>query len=490
MSNDNTALDERDAPSKGNVAGHPRGLFMLTGTELWERLSFYGLQVILVYYIYYSVSDGGLGLPQSTALGVAGAYGASVYFVEILGAWVADRVIAARYVAFLGGSLIMTGHIVLALVPGLTGLLMGLGFLIAGTGFLMPNIYTMVGGLYRNKATYRDAGFAIFYTGIMIGALVGPIVTGFLQTRAGFHVAFGAAAVGMAIGLAMYVKGWKHLPESAHVVPNPLNTRGRRVALGCLCLFVIAVGVLVGSSILTFTNIDFVVMIMVIIASVSYFVVLIFSSSTSAQERLKVIAYIPLFCTGVIFWTLVLQLFTTFAVYAETRVHMSINGVGIPPAYISTFEVVAGIVFASMTAFIWQRMGKKQPSTAMKMALGLCVMAFAYFVFAIIPIWSDARINIWPVIIGMVIFGLAEVMYAPLWMSVTTQAAPRAFSTQMMALHGLSSAAGASLSGIAGQLYVESSGDTLFFGVTAVITVAAALLLVVCRPLFRKAGLV
>lgn len=468
---------------------HPPGLFVISGTEMWERLSFYGLQVILAYYIYYAAGDGGLGLSTSTALGIVGTYGGAVYILQPLGGWISDRLIAARYIVLGGGVLIMLGHITLAISPGLNGLVTGLGFLVVGTGLLLPNANAMVDGLYIDRPQKRDPGYALYYGAVMIGALVGPLITGLLQDQIGFHTAFSAAAFGMALGLLIFLFGWKSLPDTAAVVPHPLAREDRAKAMG------VAVAVLVLVALITFffvnlENANSVITIAILLVAIAYFVVMLASPGVDKQEKINVIAYIPIFIAAIIFWTLVLQLFTTFAVYADSRVDMQIASINIPPAYISTFEVIAGIVFTVIVSALWQRLGNRQPSTPTKLMLGLLLMAVAYGAFALISLsFGDQTINIWPVIFGMCLFGLAEVTFAPQLYSITMQCAPKLFTTQMMAIEGLSLALGASLAGLVGELYTNMASKWAFFALCVGITIAAVLLLFSCIPLFKRSGL-
>ena len=162
--------------------GHPIGLVNLFGVELWERFSFYGMLTILGYYLYYSVTEGGLGLPQATATGIVGAYGGLVYLSTVLGGWVADRVLGMERTVFYGGTVVMLGHIALAVLPGLTGVGVGLGLVALGSGALKANASSLLGTLYDKDDARADGGFTLFYLGINLGAFVGPLITGLLQS--------------------------------------------------------------------------------------------------------------------------------------------------------------------------------------------------------------------------------------------------------------------------------------------------------------------
>jgi len=170
--------------------GQPRVLANLFGVELWERFSFYGMQGILLLYLYYSVEDGGLGISQDTAVGIVGAYGGLVYLSTIAGAWVADRLIGAERTLFYSAVLVMAGHIALSALPGTLGVGVGLVLIAFGSGGVKANATSLVGTLYTADDPRRDAGFSLFYLGINLGALLGPLLTGWLQSSFGFHVGF------------------------------------------------------------------------------------------------------------------------------------------------------------------------------------------------------------------------------------------------------------------------------------------------------------
>ena len=162
--------------------GHPIGLTNLFGVELWERFSFYGMLTILGYYLYYSVTDGGLGLPQSTATGIVGAYGGLVYLSTVLGGWVADRLLGMERTVFYGGVVVMLGHIALAVLPGLSGVGAGLVLVALGSGALKANASSLLGTLYGKNDARADGGFTLFYLGINLGAFTGPLITGVVGT--------------------------------------------------------------------------------------------------------------------------------------------------------------------------------------------------------------------------------------------------------------------------------------------------------------------
>jgi len=180
--------------------GHPRGLSTLFFTELWERFSYYGMRAILVLFMTNAVTTGGMGLDDVTATAIYGLYTAAVYVVALPGGWIADRLLGLRRAVFWGGVVIAVGHFTLA-IPHVIAFYMGLTLIVIGTGLLKPNISAIVGDLYPEGGARRDAGFSIYYMGINVGGFLGPLVCGYLGETIDWHLGFGAAGVGMILGL-------------------------------------------------------------------------------------------------------------------------------------------------------------------------------------------------------------------------------------------------------------------------------------------------
>ncbi|MBT5064905.1 MAG: peptide MFS transporter, partial [Proteobacteria bacterium] len=232
------------AINRQSFLNHPIGLKTLFLTEMWERFSYYGMRAILILFMVTTVNNGGLGLSVSDAGAIYGIYTSMVYLACLPGGWCADRLIGQRNATLIGGVIIMLGHILLA-IPGMSYFLSGLFALIVGTGLLKPSISSMVGQLYGKDDQRRDAGYSIYYMGINIGAFASPLVCGWLsqapyfrlllqkigveQTYA-WHFGFGAAAIGMAIGLLFYIKGSRNLGEIGLLAPvTAIKFTGRKL---------------------------------------------------------------------------------------------------------------------------------------------------------------------------------------------------------------------------------------------------------------------
>jgi POT family proton-dependent oligopeptide transporter len=443
--------------------GHPIGLVNLFGVELWERFSFYGMLTILGYYLYYSATDGGLGLPRATATGIVGAYGGFVYLSTVLGGWVADRVLGMERTVFYGGVVVMCGHISLALLPGLTGVAVGLVLIALGAGALKANASSLLGTLYDQGDPRRDGGFTLFYLGINLGAFTGPLITGLLQTRLGFHYGFGAAAIGMALGLAQYVVFRRNLGAHGRTVPHPLSHQAfwRAAVVAAVVLGAIAAGFATGM--VTLANLSQVTTGLILLASVAYFTAMLTSSRVTTLERTRVRAFIPLFIANAVFWSLFQQIFTVLAVYSDERMNWSIFGWTAPSSWIGSIEPVWIILLSPLFAVMWTKLGRRAPTTPRKFAYGVIGMGLAFLLFLPMANTSGRSVPVLVVMAIMAVFAVSELLLSPIGLSVTTQLAPNAFRAQMMALYFFSVGLGTAMSGVLARYY-DPAHEFAYFG--------------------------
>ena len=468
--------------------GQPRALANLFGVEMWERFSFYGMQGILLIYLYYSVADGGLGMDAATASGIVGAYGGLVYLSTILGAWLADRVLGSERTLFSSALMIMAGHVALALLPGFTGVGAGLLLVGVGSGGLKANATSLVGSLYAEDDERRDAGFSLFYLGINLGALVGPLLTGLAQKELGFHYGFGLAAIGMAAGLVQYTLGRKNLPAHANELQNPLPAHRRTTALALGIIAAAVLAALVWLGVLTAENLANVVIGATVVAAVAYFVVILSSRKINTVERRRVVAFIPMFVASAAFWSLFQQQFTVVAQYADKRLDRTLFGWEMPVSWVQSINPVMIILLAGVFATMWTRLGPRQPSSPVKFALGTVTMGVAFLLF--IPM-AGGGTNSAP-LLGLVgilaVFTVAELLLSPVGLSLTTKLAPAVFKTQMVALFFLSVALGSAMSGYLAQFYTAES-ETAYFGVVGAVAIVLGLVLAAfARPVRALMG--
>jgi len=478
-------MTTRERSQERTFFGQPPVLANLFGVELWERFSFYGMQGILLIYLYYTAAQGGLGLSEATATSIVGAYGGAVYLSTILGAWTADRLLGPERVLFLSAILVMVGHISLAVLPGLAGVTVGLILIAVGSGGVKANATSLVGSLYDEHDERRDAGFSLFYLGINLGALLGPLLTGLLQKSWGFHWGFGLAAVGMAAGLTQYALGRKRLTGPARVVPNPLPPQRRLpVALG-LAAAALVVVVLAVTGVLKAAYLSNVVVVLSIVAAVAYFVVILSSQRITAVERRRVYAFIPLFVASAVFWSLYQQQFTVVTIYSDQRLDRNLFGWEMPVSWVQSINPVFIILLAGVFTALWTRLGPRQPSTPAKFAAGTVIMGVAFLLF--LPL-AGGGANSAPLLalIGILfVFTIAELLLSPVGLSLSTKLAPKAFHTQMVALFFLSVALGTAASGTLAGYYSEEH-EAVYFGVLGVVAIVLGGLLAALTPLIKR----
>ncbi|NNM44975.1 oligopeptide:H+ symporter [Knoellia koreensis] len=464
--------------------GQPRVLANLFGVELWERFSFYGMQGILLIYLYYSAARGGLGIDEGVATGIVGAYGGAVYLSTILGAWVADRLIGPERTLFYSAVLVMLGHIALAVLPGLLGVGVGLVLIALGSGGVKANATSLVGSLYDEHDERRDAGFSLFYMGINIGAFFGPLLTGLLQKEWGFHFGFGLAAVGMAAGLVQYALGRKRLPAETNHVANPLpaSARGRYLLAGVAALVLVLVLALTG--VITAGRLSTIVIALSAIAAVVYFVVILSSRDLSPIERHRVLAFIPMFLASAVFWSLYQQQFTVVTIYSDKRLDRNLFGWEMPVSWVNSINPVFIIVLAGVFAALWTRLGDRQPSTPVKFGLGTLLMGVAFLVFLLMPA-GDHSVPLLGLVLILLVFTIAELLLSPVGLSLATKLAPARFTTQMVALFFLSVALGTAMAGKLAGYYDPSDEGPFFLWVGGVAIVVGIVMLALTKPISR-----
>lgn len=478
-------------PQKG-FFGHPKGLFTLFFTEFWERFSYYGMRAILIYYMYYALKDGGLGLDRGTAASIMAVYGSLVYMSGIIGGWVADRLLGMKRTVFYGGLLIMAGHIALSFPGGVTALFISMGLIVIGTGLLKPNVSNMVGDLYDKEDIRIDSGFSIFYMGINLGGLIAPFIVGTLGQKYNFHLGFGVAAVGMLIGLIIFLATRKkYLGLAGSYVPNPMSASEKKSALlkfGIGVVVIAAVGaILITNGILTINGFVMLVSILGIIIPIIYFLVMYFSKKTTKQEQKNLLAYIPLFVAAMMFWAIQEQGSIILAQYADERTRLSFAGFSLQSSWFQSFNPFFIVVLAPVFAALWMKLGNRQPSTNKKFSLGLMLAGLSFLIMIIPAVYAGPDTLVSPIWLALsfLIVVLGELCLSPVGLAATTRMAPAAFSAQTMSLWFLSNA---SAQAINAQIVKFYSPDTeiLYFGIIGGFAVLLGVILLAASSLYKK----
>ncbi|MCU1807393.1 peptide MFS transporter [Cytobacillus firmus] len=487
MSDFNRQKIVESVPQKG-FFGHPKGLFTLFFTEFWERFSYYGMRAILVFYMYYEVSKGGLGLDEPTALAIMSIYGSLVYMSGIIGGWMADRLLGTSRAVFYGGILIMLGHIALSIPGSLAMFFVSMVLIVLGTGLLKPNVSSVVGDIYSPEDNRRDAGFSIFYMGINLGGFLAPLIVGTVGMKYNFHLGFAIAAVGMFFGLLVFIfTKKKNLGLAGTYISNPLSANEKktvytRIGLGAVIIAIlVAVGIPTG--LLTFDSFIALVGILGIGLPIIYFTMMYRSPKTTEVERSRIIAYIPLFIASVMFWAIQEQGSTILANYADKRTQLEFMGLDISPAWFQSLNPLFIIFFAPVFAWLWVKLGDRQPSVPQKFSLGL-LFAGLSFIVILLPAYlggTDSLVSPLWLVLSYFIVVLGELCLSPVGLSATTKLAPAAFSAQTMSLWFLSNAAAQAINAQIVKFYTPETEMT-YFGVIGAVAILLSIILLLLSP--------
>ncbi|MEV7416835.1 peptide MFS transporter [Streptomyces sp. NPDC089919] len=471
--------------------GHPRGLAVLSGLEVWERFSFLGMQAILVLYFADTVAHGGLGMDPGTAASVSAAYGTMVYLVSVGGGWLADRILGSYRAVLWGGVLIACGHYAMA-VPTATMTWVGLGLISAGTGLLKPNVASMVGRLYRTDDDRRDAGFALYYMGINIGAFAGPLVTAWLGDHQGWHWGFSAAAIGMTAGLVQYVAGRRHLAGRRHsaefaLAPDAMRRAVRLIAGGLLAVGALC-ALLAGAGWLTMDRFVDLLTLISVIAPAVYFAVMFRSPRVTREERGRLRPYVVLFLASVAFNLILFQAYSTMMLLASSNARTTILGFDFPAGWYASALGAFEVALAPVVAALWARMGHRQPHASNKIAIGV-VLGGLSFLLMVLPTSGHTgdsyKMAAWWIVGSYLLLGLGDVLLETSGMSATTKLAPKAFANQTMALWFLSLALANGIQAQVVKLYGTLS-NPVYFGLNGALAVVVGLVVIALAPWLRR----
>ena len=474
---------------------------------MWERFSFYGLRAILFLYMTTELAKGGLALPRPYAGLIMGTYTSSVYWTPLIGGWLADKWLGARRAVLIGGITIACGHFSMA-VKTMPNFYLGLALIAIGTGLLKPNVSTMVGYLYDENDERRDAGFSIFYMGINLGALLAPIVVGYLGQNIEWHYGFGAAGVFMVLGLIQYVVGKDRLrgvgePRTkAHRLEVSQLKNGdesKRSGFDFLTALLALVGGAVGLCAgLRWGGAGLVGGIFPCVVGFFFGYILGTVRSLNRDEALRVGVIFILFLFAIIFWMSFEQAATSLTLFADKLTHQYVFGYKFPSSWYQSVEPIFVVLLAPVFAFIWQRLGKKNPSSPTKFgyALILAGIAFAIVAFAstLIPSTGGSALSeaqrVGPMWLVAVYFfqALGELCLSPVGLSSVTKISPGRMVGLMMGVWFLALSIGNYLAGIMGGMFNEQTEGALMklFGSVAGFTLLAAFVLFMLTPLVKR----
>jgi proton-dependent oligopeptide transporter, POT family len=454
------------------LAGHPRGLTTLFFTEMWERFSYYGMRALLILFMTVPIAQGGLGWDAKHAATIYGLYTAGVYFTAIPGGWIADRLLGQRRAVLWGGVLIALGHYSLALNI-LPFFFAGLVLIVAGTGLLKPNISSMVGQLYAAGDQRRDAGFSIFYMGINTGALIAPIICSYLGEKVAWHWGFGAAALGMTLGVVQYVLGGKRLGQAGLMTAPPEDAG----ATWAKVLAVIAAGTLLLWALWDYKD-------LVILAGTAAFFVWLVRQGRTAVERRRIGAVIVLFVFATLFWGAFEQAGSSLNLFAQRFTRRTVFGWEFPAGWFQSINSLFLVLLAPVFAWAWIRLGRREPSSPTKFVIALVCVGLGFLVVAIAAWLGQGQpVSPWW-LIGLYFFHtLGELSLSPVGMSAVTKLAPARLVGSMMGVWFLSISLGNFIGGRVAGLFETFPLPSLFGAVFLTTTAAAIVLALLVRPI-------
>ncbi|KMV30256.1 peptide MFS transporter [Photobacterium swingsii] len=437
--------------SSGTLLGHPKGLFLLFSTELWERFSYYAMRAILVLYLTDKTMDGGLGWSTQSALELYGIYTGLVYITPLIGGWIADNFLGQRRSIIIGGILMALGQFTLALPHSMidphaiTAFYLGLALLIIGNGLFKPNISTMVGDLYTDGDNRRDGAFTIFYMGINLGSLLAGVIAGSASAVYGWKAGFLTAGIGMVISLVTQLIFAERLlgnigKEPAAKRAAAMNKSGQKEPL-----------------------------------------------TRQERDRLKVIMIMGMFV--VIFWAGFEQAGGLMNIFSQQYTDRMIGSFEVPAAWFQSLNPFFVITLAPVIAAIWVKLGPKEPSSPVKFAMGLFFLAlgFVCMMGAVMQQGGDLTVKtsmFW--LVGAYFFHtLGELCLSPIGLSMVTKLAPLRLASLMMGAWFGFNAVANYVAGIIGANVGEAGPMAIFSGIAVAATIAGVLLLLCSNQLIR-----
>ena len=463
MNTENTTANE-------GFFGHPIGLRTLFLTEMWERMSYYGMRALLVLYMTGALTgfNPGLGWSSIEAQAIYGIYVGMVYFMVIPGGWLADNILGHQKAVLYGAIIIALGHFTLAL-PLEQTFFLGLIFVVLGTGLLKGNISTIVGKLYKDEDDRRESGYTIFYMAINIGSTLGFLVCSYLGEKIGWHWGFGAAGFGMAFGVIQFVRSIGLL-GSAGLAPNPHSEAKRsklvfRTKISLVLMMTVILGGLLGLYTIDARAFAEGFYYFLSFVAGTYFLYLYFFAGLTSAEKKNLVLLSLLFIGAAAFWSGFDQSASSLSIFARDYTDLSVSGYIIPIGWLQFANPVFVVIFAPLFAGTWMHLAKRNlnPSLPIKFALALVLMAMSFMVmlYAVDLAIVSSPVGMRWLIITYLLQTWGELALSPVGLAAFSKYSPKKYVGQMFGLWFTASAIGGVLAGLLG-------GDALGSGLDSV----------------------
>jgi len=508
----NQAMDDR------RFLGHPRGLGLLFLVEMWERFSYYGMRALLVLYLVNAMRWD----PARASL-LYGAYTGSVYLTPVFGGWLADRILGTRRSLVIGGLIIALGHFLLAFGPSpvaagsaspsnaaMLPFYIGLVCVVLGTGFFKPNVSTMVGQLYNPGDDRRDAGFTIFYMGINTGAFIAPFICGWLGERVGWDYGFGAAGVGMLLGLLLFLyyrdrvipgiglppRAGAHaaravdapVARAAEAVVQPQSAG--RTPNGTVHAII---GAVVGAALAligTGGRVELTNVLGILMAAAAGAVIAVGLLGTRGDERKRMIALFIVVTFGMFFWLAFEQAGSSLTLFADKNTNRQLGSFLVPASWFQSIQPLAIILLAPVMAWLWRALGRRhrEPSTSLKMVAGLALVGAGFLFLVVAGGPADRGVLVSPMFLvsAYLLHTVGELCLSPVGLSYVTKVAPARFGSLMMGVWFLATAAANYLGGFLASMMHEVPSLTKFFMIPVTTSFGAAIVMLALVPVLKK----
>jgi POT family proton-dependent oligopeptide transporter len=506
-------MPQREAREGRTFFGHPIGLGTLFFTEMWERFSFYGLRPLLILFMSAALLDGGFGFDRTQASAIVGIYAASVYLASLPGGWIADRWLGLRRAVSVGAVLITLGHLCIGLsgfagpaVAGKVAFFGGLTLIVMGTGLLKPNISALVGDLYPEGGSRRDAGFSIYYMGINSGAFLGQLVTGFLGEKIGWHYGFGAAGFGMLLGLIVFQLYAKHtlgdLGTDIERHPDP-QVQARRekgvksLAAGIVAVIVVVFALAASGTIPINPQVIALNMTYVLVGTAVIFFAYIFAmGNLNRTERRQVLVIMVLFIAASIFWSAFEQAPTSLNLFARDFTDRTTAMGEVPATWFQSINSGFIILLAPIAAAIWLALGRRPQgdlSAPAKFTLGLVLTALGFGLMSlaanrVVGSGGTLLVSPWWLVGSYCLQSMGELCISPVGLSSMTKLSPRKYVGQMMGIWFIASSVGNLIGGLVGGRVDPEKLEQMpqLFNITTIsLVVAAVILALMIKPITR-----
>jgi len=445
--------------------GQPRGLATLFLTEMWERFTHYGMRAILVLFMVSATADGGFGISDQAASSIFGVFVASCYLLSLLGGWVADRLVGAQRAVVGGGTLIVLGNAMLASGTP-TVFFLGLAVIAFGVGLLKPNVSVLVGQLYPEGGSRRDAGFSFFYMGINVGALLGAFLVPVCAARFGWHWGFVLPTLGMSFGLAQFLLTRRHLAVAAASTAASATLHSWLPLVGVvLAVAVVALLAASGRLVIDAQWLAVASSWLIGMLAVAYFVYLLFFAGLTAAERRRVGVIVALFVAATIYYSGQEQTATSLTLFAERYTHRNLLGWQIPAGVFQSISSVYILLLAPLFSALWISLDRRgrDPSTPVKFAFGLVLMGLGFLVMYVAASYVLSGQKVLPTWL-VLCYGVqmcGDLCLAPVGLSSMTKLAAPRFAGQVMGMWFLAVALGNDLAGQFAATYDASNVATL-----------------------------